>query len=279
MTIAIIGATGEFGGHVIDALERGVDPSDLLALGRNMGLLATLADRVPRPWTSSTGAPLGPFTVPTLCSSPLARLARPSARSRGSSGISRAGSGPGGVLCRGWSMVFMGSFPSARRRCYWWQRDARRRTSGLRAQDAPEFAGDQRVRPASLAQLPAQRPVIRRPVVSTGSSGSPDGSAGIDSTTFVENESPGGVFVSGSVVRVRTTVRRWRARRRRGSRRRDAVHGQRCHAHACPAPIPRCCGASSWLGSCIRTCAKSCARVLTWTAGSMFSHMATVRAS
>lgn len=46
MTIAIIGATGKFGGHVIDALlERGVEPSDILALGRDSGRLEALAAR------------------------------------------------------------------------------------------------------------------------------------------------------------------------------------------------------------------------------------------
>lgn len=46
MTIAIIGATGKFGGHVIDALlERGVAPSDVLALGRDGDRLEELADR------------------------------------------------------------------------------------------------------------------------------------------------------------------------------------------------------------------------------------------
>lgn len=46
MTIAIIGATGKYGGHVIDALlERGVTPSDILALGRDGGRLEALASR------------------------------------------------------------------------------------------------------------------------------------------------------------------------------------------------------------------------------------------
>lgn len=46
MTIAIIGATGKFGGHTIDALlERGLPASDLLALGRDHDRLAQLADR------------------------------------------------------------------------------------------------------------------------------------------------------------------------------------------------------------------------------------------
>lgn len=46
MTIAIIGATGNFGGDIIDALlERGVDPSDLRALGRDGGRLEELAGR------------------------------------------------------------------------------------------------------------------------------------------------------------------------------------------------------------------------------------------
>lgn len=46
MTIAIIGATGKFGGHVIDALlERGVAPADVLALGRDGGRLEALAAR------------------------------------------------------------------------------------------------------------------------------------------------------------------------------------------------------------------------------------------
>lgn len=46
MTIAIIGATGKFGGHTIDALiERGVDPSGILALGRDGDRLGQLADR------------------------------------------------------------------------------------------------------------------------------------------------------------------------------------------------------------------------------------------
>ncbi|WP_132991886.1 NAD(P)H-binding protein [Gordonia zhaorongruii] len=46
MTIAIIGATGKFGGHVIDALlERGVASSDVLALGRDGGRLEALASR------------------------------------------------------------------------------------------------------------------------------------------------------------------------------------------------------------------------------------------
>lgn len=46
MTIAIIGATGKFGGLAIDALlERGVDPADVLALGRDGGRLDELAAR------------------------------------------------------------------------------------------------------------------------------------------------------------------------------------------------------------------------------------------
>ncbi|MFC0250047.1 NAD(P)H-binding protein [Citricoccus parietis] len=46
MTIAIIGATGKFGGHTIDALlERGVEASDILALGRDGDRLRALADR------------------------------------------------------------------------------------------------------------------------------------------------------------------------------------------------------------------------------------------
>lgn len=46
MTIAIIGATGQLGGHTIDALlERGVDPSDIVALGRDSGRLEELSDR------------------------------------------------------------------------------------------------------------------------------------------------------------------------------------------------------------------------------------------
>ena len=43
--------------------------------------------------------------------------------------------------------------------------------------------------------------------------------------------------------------------------------------------MPRCCRASSSSGSCITTCASSCASVLTCAAGSMFSRTATVRAS
>lgn len=44
MTIAIIGATGNFGGDIIDALlTRGVNPSDLLALGRDGSRLEELA--------------------------------------------------------------------------------------------------------------------------------------------------------------------------------------------------------------------------------------------
>lgn len=46
MTIAIIGATGKLGGHTIDALlERGVEASDILALGRDSGRLEVLAAR------------------------------------------------------------------------------------------------------------------------------------------------------------------------------------------------------------------------------------------
>jgi NAD(P)H dehydrogenase (quinone) len=46
MTIAIIGATGQSGGHTIDALvARGVDPSEILALGRDGGRLEQLAAR------------------------------------------------------------------------------------------------------------------------------------------------------------------------------------------------------------------------------------------
>ncbi|WP_067474096.1 NAD(P)H-binding protein [Actinomadura hibisca] len=46
MTIAIIGATGNFGGLTIDALiERGVPAGDVLALGRNTERLAALARR------------------------------------------------------------------------------------------------------------------------------------------------------------------------------------------------------------------------------------------
>jgi NAD(P)H dehydrogenase (quinone) len=46
MTIAIIGATGNFGGDIIDALlERGTDASDILALGRDGARLEPLAAR------------------------------------------------------------------------------------------------------------------------------------------------------------------------------------------------------------------------------------------
>lgn len=46
MTIAIIGATGQLGGHTIDALlERGVDASDILALGRDSSRLEQLGGR------------------------------------------------------------------------------------------------------------------------------------------------------------------------------------------------------------------------------------------
>jgi NAD(P)H dehydrogenase (quinone) len=46
MTIAIIGATGQLGGHTIDALlQRGVEASDILALGRDGDRLRALADR------------------------------------------------------------------------------------------------------------------------------------------------------------------------------------------------------------------------------------------
>lgn len=46
MTIAIIGATGNFGSDIIDALlARGVNASDILALGRNHDRLDQLADR------------------------------------------------------------------------------------------------------------------------------------------------------------------------------------------------------------------------------------------
>ncbi|MCU1346883.1 MAG: NmrA family protein [Acidimicrobiia bacterium] len=45
MTIAIIGATGQLGGHTIDfLLQRGVAASDILALGRNQDRLTALAD-------------------------------------------------------------------------------------------------------------------------------------------------------------------------------------------------------------------------------------------
>jgi NAD(P)H dehydrogenase (quinone) len=44
MTIAIIGATGKFGKDITDAiLERGVDASYILALGRDSGRLEQLA--------------------------------------------------------------------------------------------------------------------------------------------------------------------------------------------------------------------------------------------
>jgi NAD(P)H dehydrogenase (quinone) len=44
MTIAINGAAGQSGGHTIDALlARGVDPADILALGRDVGRLGGLA--------------------------------------------------------------------------------------------------------------------------------------------------------------------------------------------------------------------------------------------
>ncbi|PTL71913.1 NAD(P)-dependent oxidoreductase [Rathayibacter caricis DSM 15933] len=46
MTIAIIGATGSFGGDIINALlARGVDPPELLALGRNSNRLDELQSR------------------------------------------------------------------------------------------------------------------------------------------------------------------------------------------------------------------------------------------
>lgn len=46
MTIAIIGATGKLGGHTIDALlERGTEPSEILALGRDQDRLGQLADQ------------------------------------------------------------------------------------------------------------------------------------------------------------------------------------------------------------------------------------------
>ncbi len=46
MTIAIIGATGQLGGHAINALlARDVAPADILALGRNSDRLAELAGR------------------------------------------------------------------------------------------------------------------------------------------------------------------------------------------------------------------------------------------
>jgi NAD(P)H dehydrogenase (quinone) len=46
MTIAIIGATGQLGRHTIDALlERGVDASDIVALGRDSGRLQQLSER------------------------------------------------------------------------------------------------------------------------------------------------------------------------------------------------------------------------------------------
>lgn len=46
MTIAIIGATGNFGSDTVEALlERGVEASEILALGRNSDRLQELADR------------------------------------------------------------------------------------------------------------------------------------------------------------------------------------------------------------------------------------------
>lgn len=46
MSIAIIGATGQLGGHTIDALlHRGTRPADILALGRDQDRLASLAAR------------------------------------------------------------------------------------------------------------------------------------------------------------------------------------------------------------------------------------------
>ncbi|WP_419703051.1 SDR family oxidoreductase [Promicromonospora sp. NFX87] len=46
MTIAIIGATGQLGGHTIDALlERGIPAGDLLALGRDTERLTALTER------------------------------------------------------------------------------------------------------------------------------------------------------------------------------------------------------------------------------------------
>ncbi|WP_448071302.1 SDR family oxidoreductase [Georgenia yuyongxinii] len=46
MTIAILGATGQLGGHTIDALlERGIPAADILALGRNTERLDALAGR------------------------------------------------------------------------------------------------------------------------------------------------------------------------------------------------------------------------------------------
>jgi NAD(P)H dehydrogenase (quinone) len=46
MTIAIIGATGQLGGHTIDALlERGIPASDILALGRDAERLTALTEQ------------------------------------------------------------------------------------------------------------------------------------------------------------------------------------------------------------------------------------------
>lgn len=46
MTIVILGATGQLGGHTIDALlDRGIPAADLLALGRDTERLAALAER------------------------------------------------------------------------------------------------------------------------------------------------------------------------------------------------------------------------------------------
>jgi NAD(P)H dehydrogenase (quinone) len=46
MSIAIIGATGQLGGHAVDALlERGTPANDILALGRNQDRLAQLAGK------------------------------------------------------------------------------------------------------------------------------------------------------------------------------------------------------------------------------------------
>lgn len=55
MTIAIIGATGQLGGHTVDGLlERGTAADDVLALGRDPERLATLAERGCAPLRSTS---------------------------------------------------------------------------------------------------------------------------------------------------------------------------------------------------------------------------------
>jgi NADP-dependent 3-hydroxy acid dehydrogenase YdfG len=64
MSIIVTAATGRFGGLTVDALiERGVDPSEIIAAGRKPDRVAALADRGLRPAVIDS-------TTPSRCAPP-----------------------------------------------------------------------------------------------------------------------------------------------------------------------------------------------------------------